>query len=43
MKRLMAAVLAMLVVGLAKKIELKTACWERVDDLVFACGAYKPL
>lgn len=26
-----------------KKIEAKTAYWERVDDLVFACGAYKPL
>jgi len=26
-----------------KKIELKTAYWERVDDLVFACGAYKPI
>lgn len=26
-----------------KKIELKTAYWERFDDLVFACGAYKPL
>jgi signal transduction histidine kinase len=26
-----------------KKIEAKTAYWERVDDLVFSSGAYKPL
>jgi signal transduction histidine kinase len=26
-----------------KKIERKTAYWERVDDFIFACGAYKPL
>jgi signal transduction histidine kinase len=24
------------------RIEPKTSYWERVDDLVFACGAYKP-
>ena len=28
---------------MTKKIELKSAYWERVDDLVFACGAYKPI
>lgn len=28
---------------MTKKIEGKKAYWERVDDLVFACGAYKPL
>lgn len=28
---------------LTKQIEPKTAYWERVDDLVFASGAYKPL
>ena len=27
----------------SKKIENKTAYWERVDDLIFTCGAYKPL
>ena len=27
----------------SKKIEAKTSYWERVDDLVFASGAYKPL
>jgi signal transduction histidine kinase len=27
----------------SKKIEHKTAYWERVDDYIFACGAYKPL
>ena len=26
-----------------KKIEAKRAYWERVDDLVFSSGAYKPL
>jgi cytochrome c len=26
-----------------KQIEAKTAYWERVDDLVFSSGAYKPL
>jgi cytochrome c len=26
-----------------RQIERKTAYWERVDDLVFASGAYKPL
>ena len=27
----------------SKQIEAKSADWERVDDLVFASGAYKPL
>jgi len=26
-----------------RKVEAKTSYWERVDDLVFASGAYKPL
>lgn len=27
----------------SKKIEPKAMYWEKYDDLVFACGAYKPL